>query len=344
MEEFLRRHSLVLMDKTINYPVINNKSGKTLAGITPAVVGSAAGAFVGAHINSSYPVSGINATVMGAAVGAAVGEAVGKVVTDLSLNINDRLRNPFRKALGFSTNNFILMRGHKKDKDGQLVNMDFELVTSNAKSVPEIDTNDCRVSNQLAGAIGLYRNQILYDSHHLIDYGDTFINAIETKDILSIGGPIPLDPVRKLMRNKDILPCNYELDDPKKYMPEETGLEGKIYNKYEIKVEGRDELFEPKWNRLNYGMITRIDKGSVPDFTGDKGIFINFSGCQWFGTEGVCNLFLNNSMTEKTIDGIKRFGVDTKKNFQAIVRVPVDKNKTILLMDTKVVYATQVNL
>lgn len=148
------------------------------------------------------------------------------------------------------------------------------------------------------------------------------MSNILRKDVLSIGGPIPLDPLRDVMMKKDVLPCNYELEKPLEYPPEETGISNKTYYKYEI-VTNEGDIFEPQWNQLNYGIITRVDKDLIfPE--SEKGVFFNFSGCQSLGTEGACTLFSNKKSMKSAIKQIRE-KVDKRENFQAIVSVPINK-------------------
>lgn len=309
MEPLFERHNFVYMNKKIDFPLIKDKVG----GIVPGIITSAAGGLV-----TGDPVAGIAGFVAG---------DISKDVIRISTSKGKDLINPFRRHLGFHTNDFVLMRGYKKDKNKQLVTMGFEPIAMVPEAKVEIDRNDREISEKLASTIGLYQDQKFFDQDELNEKEGDFMNGILRKDVLSVGGPIPLDPLYNVMINKDVLPCNYELEKPLIYPPEETGISDKTFYKYEI-VTNEGDIFEPQWNKLNYGIITRVDKDLIlPE--SEKGVLFNFSGCQWLGTEGTCTLFLNKEMMKNAINQITK-EVGKKENFQAIVSVPIDKQTKII--------------
>lgn len=298
------------MKKKIDYPLVKNKVGEIVLGIISAGV---AGGLV-----TGNPVAGI------AGFGAGY---ISKDVIRISTSKTKDLINPFRRHFGFHTNDFILMRGYKKDKNKQLVTMEFEPIARVPEAKAEIDRNDREISEKLASTIGLYKDQKLYDQDELNEKEDDFMNDILRKDVLSVGGPIPLDPLYDVMVKKDVLPCNYELEKPLIYPPEETGKADETIYKYEI-VTNKGDIFEPQWNQLNFGIITRVDKDLILPKS-EKGVLFNFSGCQWFGTKGICTLFLNKGSMKSAIKQIGK-EIGKKENFQAIVSVPIDKQTKII--------------
>jgi len=272
MEPLFERHNFVYMNKKIDFPIIKNNVGNIVPGIVASAIGGLA---------TGNPVAGI--------AGFAAGYISEDVIRISTSKVKD-LINPFRRHLGFHTNDFVLMRGYRKDIKKQLVTMEFEPIAKIPEAKAEIDRNDREISEKLASTIGLYKDQKFYDQDKLNEKEGDFMDGILRKDVLSVGGPIPLDPLYNVMIMKDVLPCNYELERPLEYTPEETGILNKTYYKYEI-VSNEGDIFEPQWNKLNYGIITRVDKDLIfPE--SEKGIFLNFSGCQSFGTEGTCTLFL----------------------------------------------------
>jgi len=304
MDTLFERHNFVYMNKKIDYPLIKNEVGDIARGFVAGVI---TGAVTGTAV---------------AGIAGAVGGYIGKGATNRIESIAKDLMNPFRKHIGFHTNDFVLMRGYKKNIDGDFSTAKFELIHEIPGAKREIDSNDRLISEKLASTIGLYSGQKLYDQDILNENEDDFMNNILRKDVLSIGGPIPLDPLRDVMIKKNVLPCNYELEKPLEYLPEETGISDKTYYKYEI-VTDEGDIFEPQWNQLNYGIITQVDKDLIfPE--SDKGVFFNFSGCQSFGTEGACALFSNKESMKSTIKQIRE-KVDKRENFQAIVSVPINK-------------------
>ena len=309
MEPLFERHNFVYMKKKIDFPLIKNKVGD----IVPGIIAGAAGDLV-----TGTPVAGIAGFVAG---------YISKGAISISTSKVKDLINQFRRLFGFNKNDFVLMIGYRKDINKQLVTMEFEPIVRVPEAKAEIDRNDREISEKLASTIGLYKDQKLYDQDELNEKEDDFMNDILRKDVLSVGGPIPLDPLYDVMIQKDVLPCNYELKKPLIYPPEETGISDKTFYKYEI-VTNEGDIFEPQWNQLNYGIITRVDKDLILHES-DKGVFFNFSGCQWFGTKGTCTLFLNKGSIKSTIKQIRK-EIGKKENFQAIVSVPIDKQTKII--------------
>ncbi len=303
------------MKKEILYPLIKDIKGSIVSGI----IGGA-----GSGLATAEPVAGIIGFVLGF-----MAEKVSRISID---KVHD-IQNPFRKYFDFHTDDFVLMRGYKKDKNKQLVTMNFDPIVKIPWAKPEIDRNDREISEKIASMIGLYEYQKLYDQNKLEKKENDFMNFILKKDILSVGGPIPIDPLYEVMIKKDVLPCNYELKKPLIYSSDETGIPNKTIYKYEIVTP--KGILEPKWNELNYGIITCVDKKLIfPE--SEKGILINFSGCQWFGTYGACNLFLEKEKMENTIRQIAE-NVGKIENFQAIISVPIDK-------ETKMIKENEVNI
>jgi len=300
------------MKKRIDFPLIKNKIGE----IVPGIIGGAIGGLI-----EGNPVAGI------AGFGAGY---ISKDVFRISTSKAKDLMNPFRRYFDFHTNDFVLMRGYKKDINRQLVTMGFAPISKIPEAKAEIDRNDREISEKLASTIGLYKDQRLYDADELREKEDEFMEHILGKDILSVGGPIPLDPLYNIMIKKDVLPCNYELENPLIFPPEETGMPDKTLYKYEI-VTKEGDIFEPKWNELNFGIITRVDKELIKEFLPEsgKGVLLNFSGCQWFGTKGACTLFLNKGRMRYAIEQIRK-EIGKKENFQAIISVPIEKQTKII--------------
>lgn len=110
MDPLFDRHNFVYMNKKIDYPLIKNEMGDIVRGLV-------AGALTG----------GVTGNVVAGMVGAACGY-IGGGATNRIENIAKDLINPFRRNFSFHTSDFVLMRGYRKNIDGDFATAEFELV------------------------------------------------------------------------------------------------------------------------------------------------------------------------------------------------------------------------
>ena len=277
MEEFLERHSITLREYDFLYPLIK---GWTTGKIVPSL----AAGITGTWVSGGDPVAGIAAA------------AATRLVQGLVQFGIDKIRamfHPFHTQFGFHPDDFVLCVGYRKNHRKELVTQSFDSIVKVAEAKPEFPANDKFLADLLTKGMGKWKGQkVLYDYEHLSQNRTEFMEKMLKKDILSVGGPIPIDPLYEAMIDRDRLPCNYKLKDFKTddiYSTDSTQMPDKVLPKYPIIIEGREEPLYPKWNELNWGMITCVDKRLVFEerkWGKVEGLLFNVSGCQWFGTHG----------------------------------------------------------
>ena len=320
MEDFLEKHSLALREHDFLYPLIKKwKTGE--------IVPSLAAGVGGTIVSGGDPVAGIAVA------------AVTRLVQGLGQLGLDRVRaiaHPLYEQFDFRPYDFVLLLGYKKNYKKELVTRRFDPIVKVAEAKPECSENDKALADLLTKAMGKLEGQkTLYDTEHLVREQSEFIERMLQKDILSVGGPIPIDPIYEAMIERDHLPCNYKLRDFKSediYSPELTGMPDKILPKYPVIIPRTEEPLYPKWNELNWGIITCVDKRLIFEerkWGKVKGLFFNVSGCQWFGTRGSGLQLLEKDGVRTLADYVKQ-EIGTSKNFQVIMKVTINpKTKTV---------------
>lgn len=320
MEEFLERHSVALREYDFVYPLIKEWN-------TGKIVPSLAAGIAGTVLTGFNPVAGIAAA------------AVTRLVHGLVQLGIDRIRamfHPFHRRFGFHPDDFVLLLGYKKNYRKELITQKFDPIVEVAEARPDFSENDKMLTDLLIKGMGRWKGQkVLYDKEHLDKNKSEFIEKMLQKDVLSVGGPIPIDPLYEAMIEKDRLPCNYKLKDFNSediYPPELTGMRDKVLPKYPVIVAGRQEPLYPKWNELNWGIITCVDKRLILEerkWGKVKGLFFNISGCQWFGTHGAGFQLLQKGGVKIVADYVES-EIGISKNFQVIVKVAINpETKTV---------------
>jgi len=150
--------------------------------------------------------------------------------------------------------------------------------------------------------------------------GEEFLNKLYKRDVLSVGGPVLLDPLYEPMKNKG-LPCSYEIEKPLAYPLEQTG--GNLRYRYELVRRSKQEPLIPEWNQLNWGLITCMEKSIIFPKEAKGGLFFNISGCNWFGSRGVALFLYQRGNLRKLKEAVER-KIGKSKNYQAVLRVPID--------------------
>lgn len=310
IEGILYRHKLSFYKDKIEYPRIVDPLGVVVGAIGATVVG---------QVTGGNPVAILKGYLAGHTAGVLLRtgfEHVGRYIRKISA--------PFYGAFGFNPQDFVVFTGFKKNINKELVTEAFELAQK-----PLEDSNDKETADILARAIsGPKRQSPPYSQDELLLDPDKYLREFFKKDVLAVGGPIPLDPLYELMKNKD-LPCSYELKDPLTYPPEETGDPSKTYYRYEILRRHKDPLI-PEWDRLNWGIITCMEKSVILPKEAKGGLFFDISGCNWYGGRGSA-LFLHDKQNLRRLKEAVEEKIGKAKNFQAVIKVPVDPStKTII--------------
>ena len=330
MEPFFERHEYARMKNEIDFPLVEDPAGVLVPAFVSATIATAM---------SGNPVAGI-AIFTGVVVGSIAVPPARKGIRKIRA-----IRTPFHKRFDFHPDDFVIITGFKKSESKTLVDPNFKPIKE-AGALPQVDEKDKNLSEEFADALGLYAKQTLYSREHLEEKEDEFMTMLLDKDILAVGGPIPIDPLYEVMIEKAVLPCNYELKNPLIHLPSETGIQDKTYPKYEIVIKGREEPLIPEWNNVDWGLITCVEKNIIFEkgkYGKGKGLFFNISGCHGFGTKGAGLLLLDKEWLVRLADQVeKRIG--KCKNFQAIVKVPINpKTKGVVKPNLDVVDAYKVH-
>lgn len=324
MEQLLERHSLALREYDFFYPLIKKwKTGQTVPCLAAGLVGTI--------FSGGNPLAGIGLA------------AATRLTEGLAFLGIDRLRaigNPFYRKFGFRPDDFVLLQGYRKNYKGELVTEKFEEIVKVPEAKPMPGENDKILADLLIGALGKFEGQkVIYGKEYLDPNMDQFIEKMLQKDVLCVGGPIPNDPMRDAMEQRDRLPCNYKLKDFTNddiHPSEKTGWPDKILPKYPIMIKGKEEPLYSQWNELDWGMITCVDKQIVLEerkWGKVKGLFFNVSGCHWFGTHA-SGIQLLKPKGVKALGDYVESKISTRKNFQVIFQVKINpETKTITSFD-----------
>ncbi len=318
-EEILSRHKLAFYEDNITYPRIINPEGLTIGAI---------GAVVAAITTGGDPIA-----VLKGFGGGTLAQILARTGFSYAKQQIARLSDPFYHYLGFNPKGFVLLTGFKKSSGRELVTMDFQ-----PTRLPVDEANDKESAEILARAISGAQQQLPpFSRDELTLKGEEFLNKLLTKDVLAVGGPINIDPLYEPMRSKT-LPCSHELENPATFPLHETG--GVAFYRYEIVRKGRQEPLIPEWNRLNWGMITCVEKSVILPNEGKGGLFLSISGCNWLGVRGAAVFLYNKENMRRLKDAVKN-KLGKVKNFQAIIKVPlsaspdlrIDHNRIQLMED-----------
>lgn len=319
-KEFVFKHGVIPVEKKLLFPITpDRKSDEPIVKAILREYGpkAIAGAIVG----------GIAGGVLGSVVGAAGIPVITGAIRGFSDYLSD-IQNPLKKYFDFNVRDFVGLIGCKKDLNfdtglKDLVTAKFEIIKGMEYGGPDYDTHDydffriiakVLISNRLEKEDEELRSKYLYEEKFR-EYVETLLE----KDVMSIGGPIPLDPLFDKMKER-AFPCNYDLVEERKFFPD------KKFKKYPIQISekylGMRERseFEPEWNKVNFGLISRLDKKSV--FDKGSGVFVNVSGCNWQGTAGASSYLCEKEKLDMLVQYIK----DNKaldKSFQVVVETPL---------------------
>ena len=321
--EFIRKHAVVPIEKRLGFPIILDRESKKP--IVKAVF-------------EEYGYTAIAGAVIGAITEGIVGSVAGVLGVPLLaktikgfVDYTRDVLHPLRKYFDFDVGNFVGLIGCKKDLDfstglKRAVDAKFNPIEGMEYGGPDYDTPDFNYFRlALRPITGLGKKDEMLLSRGAYDKDPReYTDKLWEKDILSVGGPIPIDPLFVKMKEK-VLYCNFDLINEYKFFPD------KPWKKYPIRTrDGRE--FMPEWNSFNLGLITKVDKKVVLE--GGSGVFINIAGCNWQGTAGATSYFYQ----KEKLDLLLKHLEDNKaldKNFQVIVKVPLTEQGQPMLYKTK---------
>ncbi len=324
MEQFLDRHSLSLREYDFLYPLIKKwKTGE--------IVGCLASTLAGTVFFGDKPLAGI---------GTAAATRLMEGLVFLGIDKLRLISNPLYQKFGFHPDDFVLLQGYRKNYKRELVTAKFEEIVRVPEAKPEFVAPDKILADLLTGALGKFEGQkVIYGEEYFEPHKDQFVEGMLKKDILCVGGPISNDPLRDVMEQMARLPCNYKLKNLTKddfHNPEETGSQDITLPKYPIMIKGKEEPLSPKWNMLDWGMITCVDKQVIFEESvwGEvKGLFFNVSGCHWFGTHASGKQLLKPKGVTALGDYVEG-KISTRKNFQVVFEVKISpETKSIISFD-----------
>jgi hypothetical protein len=300
-EKIIERHKLAIYENKITYPLIIDPESH--------IVGA-----IGAV--TAWAISGDPVAILPGLAGGELLDISKKIVSAKVQEYGRKLFNPYHKYIGFNPQDFILFTGFKKDKNRNLVTVDFKKTAR-----PQDEPNDKYYGETLAYHISELKTQLPpYSRDDLFSREDEFMGKLFKKDVLAVGGPINIDPLFELMKGKD-LPCSYEIVNPLTYPLKKTA--GNIRYRYQIVRKGRTEPLIPEWNKLNWGIITCMEKSVIFPKEAKGGLFFSISGCNYIGMGGAV-IFLRQKDNLQRLQEVVERRLGKTKNFQAVVKVPWD--------------------
>jgi len=253
------------------------------------------------------------------------------------------IQNPLKKYFDFNVRDFVGLTGCEKDLDFKtgekrlirkladrwvpIEGMQYEGPSYGKQDYCEFrKITRALISNRLEEG-----DEELVPKHSYEEEYREYISKMLEKDVISVGGPISLDPLFDKMKGKDF-PCNYDLIKEHKFFLD------KVFKKYPLQVSEkylgthtRNE-FEPEWNKTNFGLISKVEKKLV--FDKGSGVFVNASGCNWQGTAGASSYFYEKEKLKILVKYIE----DNKaldKNFQVVVETPLTEQGVPITDKTK---------
>lgn len=328
-QKFSETHNIYPVERLIHFPLnVDPDDDLSVKGVVKRHLG-------GSIFDARYKIKDIIGWVKGSPTDKAIDVAI-KCYDEYQYQRD--IVAPYKKYFNFDVQDFVVLTGYNKfiDNDGikRLATQDWEKISGKTPGINTKDDTTVRtISRILSGAHKDENKQEELFSNSELSNSD-LADMVENKDVISAGGPIPIDCIYEGMA-KSSFPCNYELKNPELFChdPCYTSPEkDPRFKKYEIKISdncsnrlydkfGANE-FIPMWNEYNYGLITIVNKEFL--FNGGSGVLINVSGCNWAGTVGAGSYFHDRKKSEELIKLLDTNLIKSGQNVQFVVKVPLN--------------------